>query len=154
MRNLKKIILPAVTLLLFFVISCSKDNDPQSTTGDLYNKPLPVIKASIQGRWQLHYGKGGFIANLIHDWGNDDYWEFKFKNNEDRIKTYLEPLEADTTITWIKGQGAYVGETYIMEFYDKIGYPSHFVIDGIYRDTLKIHWDASDAIFLYFTKSN
>lgn len=152
--KLKIAILFKLSFLVLLIVGCTKDEEVQPTIGDLYNKPLPVIKASIQGRWQLHYGKGGFIANQIHDWGNDDYWEFNFKNNEDRIKTYMEPLEADTTITWIKGQDGYAGETYIMEFYDKIGYPSHFVIDGIYSDTLKIHWNASDAIFLYFTKSN
>ncbi|HQZ24691.1 MAG TPA: hypothetical protein PLD18_05275 [Flavobacterium sp.] len=152
MRNLKKIILLAVALLFIFVISCSKDDAPSSTTGDLFNKPLPVIKASIQGKWQLHYGKGGFIANLIHDWGNDDYWEFDFKNSENRIKTYREPLEADTKISWIKGQDNYAGETYIMEFYDKEGSPCHLVVDGIYNDTLTIHFNSPDAMFLYFTK--
>ncbi|MBP6759414.1 MAG: hypothetical protein KA133_09195 [Flavobacterium sp.] len=152
MRNFKKIILLAVALLFIFVISCSKDDAPSSTTGDLFNKPLPVIKASIQGKWQLHYGKGGFIANLIHDWGNDDYWEFDFKNSENRIKTYREPLEADTKISWIKGQDNYAGETYIMEFYDKEGSPCHLVVDGIYNDTLTIHFNSPDAMFLYFTK--
>jgi hypothetical protein len=152
MENFTKKLMFTVSLLALFVIGCNKDDEIQSTTGDLYNKPLPVIKASIQGKWQLHYGKGGFIANLIHDWGNDDYWEFDFSNRKDRIKTYLQPLEADTKITWIKGQDNYAGETYIMEFYDKEGYPSHFVIDGIYNDTLKIHWNSPDAMFLYFTK--
>lgn len=152
--KLKIAILFKLSFLALLVVGCTKDEDVHPTTGDLYNKSLPVIKASIQGKWQLNYGKGGLNANQIHDWGNDDYWEFNFKNNEDRIKTYLEPIEADTTITWIKGQGDYVGETYIMEFYDKIGYPSHFVIDGIYSDTLKIHWNSPDGIFLYFTKSN
>lgn len=152
MKNFTKKLLFAVSLLVLLVTACDKDDEVQPVTGDLYNKPLPVIKASIQGKWQLHYGKGGFIANLIHDWGNDDYWEFDFSNSKDRIKTYLEPLEADTKITWIKGQGDYVGETYIMEFYDKEGYPSHFVVDGIYNDTLKIHWNSPDAMFLYFTK--
>lgn len=152
MKNSTKIIMLTVGLFLFFIINCSKDDEPLPATGDLYNKSLPVIKASIQGKWQLHYGKGGFIANQVHDWGNDDYWEFDFKNSKDRIKTYIEPIEADTTITWVKGQDNYAGETYIMGFYDKYGYPNSFVVDGIYSDTLTIHYNSPDAMFLYFTK--
>lgn len=152
MKKPVKIILITSSLILSFLVSCSKDNDPaEPTIGDLYNKPLSVIKASIEGRWQLHYGKGGIASNMIHDWGNDDYWEFDFSGSTDHIKAYDDPITADATITWIKGQDAYVGsESYTMSFFDNLG---DYTVLGVYNDTLVIKDSgSSEPIFYYFTK--
>ncbi len=151
--KLKIVILFKLSFLALLIVGCTKDEDVQPTTGDLYNKPLPVIKASIQGRWQLHYGKGGIIANQIHDWGNDDYWEFDFSRSIDHINAYNDPITADTTITWIKGQDHYAGETYIMQFYDDKGnLPWNYTVLGVYNDTLVVKDFGSDPIFYYLTK--
>lgn len=142
----KFILLMTAVILLAF----SKDDNPQSQNIRLYDKPLSVIKSHIEGNWQLQYTKGGFIANLVHHW-DAGYWKFDFSEN-DKIKTTAGPISADTSITWIVGQDNYAGKTHIMELYEKEMFPTPFVIDSIYQDTVVLHINASDAMFFHFTK--
>lgn len=153
MKNLKICFVTIFGLFLF--IACNKDDNNNDeiakSTIDLYDKPLPVIKSYIEGKWELHYIKGGFIANYVQYYDNS-FWEFKF-NEEDRIKTINGPIQANNTITWNMGQDYFAGKTYIMGFYDEENVPINFVIDGIYNDTLRIHINAADAMFYYFTEN-
>jgi len=135
--------------LMTCLSGCKKDN-VGPTTGELYNKPLSVIKASIEGNWQLHYAIGG-IGNVLQNFDSTN-WEFNFQN-QDRIKQYYEgKIVTDSTITWNKGQDNYSGQSYIMGFYDKLGYPYSYIVDGIYEDTLVMHDNYDDAMFYHLTK--
>jgi hypothetical protein len=133
---------------------CKKDNDAVNVT--LYNKPLPVIQSYIHGKWELLYGKGGFAANTVQYYQNT-FWTFTPDNKIIRFNMYKDgTTDTDTTILWIHDLGSYTNgdSTFIMNFYDKYGYPNDFVVDQIFNDTLILHESASDAVFYHFTKSN
>lgn len=141
----------ATTLTLLCFAQCKKDHKPLNIT--LYDKPLPVIQANIRGNWKLQYGKGGICGTCLHTY-NNVYNEFI---NNNRIKiTANNIVYTDTSITWIKEPGTYTNgtSTFTMNFTDKRGYPYVRVVDKIVNDTLILHDNSSDAIFLYFTKNN
>ncbi len=135
---------------ILLVASCSNNSDRRKTNIQLYDKPLSIIKSHMEGKWQLHYIKGGFITNYVQQY-DDCYWKFEL-NNADKLKTINGPISADTIIFWEAGQDNYAGETYIMNFYDKDNIPNSFIVDGIYNDTLMIHINSADAMFFYFTE--
>lgn len=122
----------------------------------LYNKPLSVIQENIQGNWKLEYEKGGFCSTCINYFNNVSYlWQFNTDNKIKRI--YNDSVFTDTTIKWIRDLGIYTNgdSTYIMNFYDKRGYPYNYIVDEIYNDTLILHDAyAVDAVFYHFIKSN
>lgn len=137
-------------LILFCFAQCKKEYT--SLTITLYDKPLGTIQSYIQGKWQLHYGKGGICATCIQYYSNY-YWTFT--NNRVK-KSFNGTITADTTISWIRDRGTYTNgdSTFIMSFSDKLGYPSNYVVDKIMNDTLILHENAADAVFYHFTKSN
>lgn len=81
---------------------------------------------------------------------------FKFTNDNKIILSYKNTIGVDTTIKWVKDLGTYThgDSTFTMNFYDKLGYPSNYIVDGIFNDTLVLHDYGSDAVFYHFTKSN
>ncbi len=94
----------------------------------------------LQGNWQLHYSKGGIVANHVQHYENT-YWEFQF-DNEDRIKQiYDNNIVSDTTLLWYKERGAYTNgdSTYVMKFFDFQGVPWNYIINKICDDTLIIN---------------
>lgn len=147
----------ASILILFCFAKCKKqdtaltENTPLTIT--LYNKPLNIIQSYILGKWKLHYGKGGICATCIQYYSNY-FWTFT--NNNRVQKSYNGTIIADTTISWIRDRGTYTNgdSTFIMNFFDKLGYPSNYVVDKIMNDTLILHENAADAVFYHFTKSN
>ena len=140
----------SLLLLSVLGVGCEKNNeDGQNSNIPLYDKPLSTIKSNIQGKWELHYGKGGICATCIQ-YVDSTYWEFT--NNDKILKYYDKDIVLDTSIMWYKDVDNFSGLTYIMQFYDNYGYPSNYVIDGIYEDTLIIHDFSSDAVFYHFTK--
>ena len=154
-----KTILLAAKLCFFLtaalcVSRCKKNN---STPIDrlnivLYDKPLSVIRQHIQGKWELIYGKGGFVANNIQYFRNN-FWEF----NDDSVKiSDNSSVYANTSMHWNYDLGTYTNgdSTYLMKFYDKESVPWVYVVERIYNDTLILHDNASDAYFYHFIKSN
>ncbi|MBD8489135.1 hypothetical protein IFO69_10295 [Echinicola sp. CAU 1574] len=142
--------------LSFFIIlsmlfsHCGEKERPRSTI-TLYNQPLSVIQDTLEGKWELHYGIGGICATCYHDFGNI-FWEF---TPNGRIKGYSgATLKLDTILIWYKDRWGYpdTDSAYVMGYFDKLGYPNDYMVDGIYNDTLIIHTNASDAIFYRFTK--
>ncbi len=128
---------------------CKKENTALNIT--LYDKPLPTIQSYIQGNWKLHYGKGGICASCIQYYDNI-FWKFTYDN---KIEQSLNGTTlADTTIKWIRDLGTYTNgdSTFIMNFFDKLGYPSNYVVDRIFNDTLILHDNSSDAVFYHFSK--
>ena len=117
----------------------------------LYNKPLGTIQNYIQGKWKCHYGKGGICGNCIQYYSNR-FWTIT-ASNKIQISNNGN-LTTDTTINWIKDVGTYTNgdSTFIMNFFDKPGYPSNYVVDKIMNNTLILHENAADAVFYHFTK--
>jgi len=133
---------------LFCFAQCKKEHTALNIT--LYDKPLSTIQYYIQGNWKLNYGKGGICGSCIQYYDSSTW---KFVNN--RIEeTYKGSIRADTTINWTKDLGTYTNgdSTFVMNFYDKLGYPSNYVVDRIFNDTLILHDNSSDAVFYHFTK--
>lgn len=137
--------------ILFCFAQCKKEHKAINIT--LYNKPLSAIQSSIQGNWKLHYGKGGICGSCVQYY-NSLIWEFT--NTNKIIKLYYQDTIVNTTIKWIRDLGTYTNgdSTFIMNFYDSRGYPSNYVVDGIFNDTLVLHDNSSDAFFYHFTKFN
>ncbi|WP_460546196.1 hypothetical protein, partial [Echinicola sediminis] len=101
--------------------------------------------------WELHYGIGGICATCYHEYGNQF---LEFTNNE-RIRSYSgTELKLDTTLIWYKDKWGYpdADSAYVMKYFDSLGYPNDFMVEGIYSDTLIIHTNASDAVFYRLTK--
>lgn len=155
---MKKVLLVfcnALLLVMFFCFGqCKKKYTPLTIT--LYNKPLGTIQNYIQGKWKCHYGKGGIAANYVQYY-NDFYWTFSANNRIQQL--YNGSIVTDTTINWVWTWNSgtwlnYGDSTFIMNFYDKLGYPFDYVVDRISNDTLILHDDAADAVFYHLTKSN
>lgn len=154
-----KIILFSFVALLFLIgaIGCEQEDTSQNII--LYDKPLDVIQAHIQGKWKLAYGKGGFAANSIF-YDDNYYMEFTVDNRV--IKTGDNIVYANSTIKWTKvgpyewvklSPGEYT-DTYLMEFNDKREYPYCYVVDNIHNDTLTIYDNCYDPGLLYYIKPN
>ena len=147
----KFFLIPVSILLLCCLIQCKKEV-PLNLF--LYNQPLKTIQHYIQGKWRLVYGKGGISSNTMI-YCDKCTIEFTSTNrvlvtNEDGI------FLSDTTIQWIRDIGTYTygDSTYLMKFYDKYGYPSVYVIERIYYDTLIYHDNSADPVFYHYVKSN
>ncbi|MEO9211437.1 MAG: hypothetical protein ABI208_10080 [Ginsengibacter sp.] len=143
-----------LVLVMLFFTQCKKESASQVPVNIiLYDKPLFVIQSYIQGSWKLQYGKGGFCGSCIQYY-DSSIW--KFTNINKIIKIYGRDTIVNTTIDWVKGKGTFINDqsTYIMNFYDKWGYPSNYVVDNILNDTLILHDNSSDAVFYHFTKMN
>ena len=138
-------------LIIFCFAQCKKEHNTLNIT--LYDKPLGTIQSYIQGKWQLHYGKGGICGNCIQYY-NNRFWTIT-TTNKIQISNNGN-LTTDTTINWIKDVGTYTNgdSTFIMSFFDNLGYPANYVVDKIINDTLILHENAADAVFYHFTKSN
>lgn len=152
MKNLLYFLWTLPFIFLLACVGCKKEKSPSTTNIVLYNKPLSVIQANINGKWKLQYAKGGICATYKSNYSNgESLWEFTTDN---KIKqTYNTKIFTDTTIVWIKDLGSFTkgDSTYIMRFYKNPGY----IVDGIFNDTLKMH-DAyiADAVFYFLTKRN
>jgi len=144
------IIVP-ISLLVCFA-QCKKENTPLTIT--LYDKPLTTIQSYIQGKWKLHYSKGGICA--ICEQRYDDKNVFYNFTSDNRIQISSNGrLTTDTTINWVRDRGTYTNgytTTFIMNFYNKQNVPWNYVVDRIFNDTLVIHDNSSDAVFYHFTK--
>lgn len=137
--------------IIFCFAQCKKEHTASTIT--LYNQPLKTIQSYIQGKWKLQYGKGG-ICSICVQYYDSSFWKFNY-NNKIQISNNGS-LNTDTTINWIKDVAPYTNgdSTFIMSFFDKLGYPANYVVDKIINDTLILHETAVDAVFYHFTKSN
>ncbi|HRP54882.1 hypothetical protein [Agriterribacter sp.] len=136
-------------LTIFCFAQCKKENNALNIT--LYDKPLGTIQSYIQGKWKLHYGKGGICGSCMQYY-DSSFWKF---NHNNKIEvSYKGAIITDTTINWIKNIGTFTNgdSTFIMSFFDKLGYPANYVVDKIINDTLILHENTADAVFYHFTK--
>ncbi len=132
--------------------SCRKEEiKPQHNSNiTLYNKPLAVIRANIQGKWKLRYGKGGISANTVQYFHNI-LWEFTSDNKI--IQTYNDTIESDSYIYWLREKDAHGRLTYLMKYYQGV-VPITLIVNGIYNDTLVFSDNAADAVSYHLTRSN
>jgi hypothetical protein len=93
MKRCKMFLMMAGTAVLLFtggLYSCNREREPEPVTEPepeieiepvmtLHDKPLPVIKKVIEGRWQWNSSYGGGIGGVIHhdsafvEFGDDRY---------------------------------------------------------------------------------
>jgi hypothetical protein len=127
-----------LSVIMLSLLGCSKSETENSSAPiniTLYDKSPDIIQHYIQGKWQLIYGKGGFIANMIHPYDNH-FVEF----TSDGKYRYTSPVESYTaTVRWdrVAADNLYrydptVDSTYIMETNPY----SSLLMDEIKNDTL------------------
>ena len=98
---------------LFFITSCSKDDDNNPISGtnsNLLNKSLPEIRSAISGTWQVQYGYVNGIAGvqkLTPPAGQGDLFRF-LSNDTLKRSTYNDAsviVYAKAAIYKIKSAG-------------------------------------------------
>jgi hypothetical protein len=151
LSKMKNVILLLVGVFIFS--SCKKKKPTIDIT--LYNKPLATIQLYLGGKWKLAYEKGGICSTCLNYFNNFNYtWQFGSGNAINQ--TFNGAVFTDTTIRWIRDLGVYTGNdsTFIMNFYEKRLYPSSYVVDGIFNDSLQLHDNGSDPVYYHFSTSN
>lgn len=140
----------AVIIIAATVSSCDKIHSiPTPHNIDLSTKPLPEVKAILNGKWQLHYMQGGFCGTCQYQRHNEFY---TFSNASSHIKwTIDKTVWADTTITWFK-QEWINKQINVMEFFAMDQYMHHLSPDRIFNDTLVMYEPGYDGMSYYFTK--
>lgn len=132
----------------FYFSGCKKDRSKVNIT--LHDKPLSTIQAYIQGNWKLQYEKGGVCWNCTN-YISSFYWTFGLNNIVRQI--YTDTLITETTIIWKWDKPANSDSTYIMNFFDKRGYPYFYNVYEIKNDTLILTDAGYDPVAYYLTKS-
>ena len=133
--------------LLYKPINDEEDNyTPINIT--LHDQPIDTILHYIQGKWQVVYGKGGFMANMIHHYDNY-FMEFtsdgKYISNRDNY-TYT------ATIRWDRVHSLPYSVTDSSWLMVVNPYPS-LLMDEIKNDTLIYHeYYVSELLFDYCVK--
>lgn len=140
----------ALAMIAAVVISCDKVHTiPTPSNMDLSNKPLAEVKAILNGKWQLHYMKGGFCGSCQYQRNNEFY---TFSQGSSHINWMIDKtVWADTSITWIK-QEWINKQINVMEFYAIDTYIHHLSPDRIQHDTLVMYEPGYDGMSYYFTK--
>ncbi len=146
----------ASMLILFCFAKCKKQNTPLTEntpiTITLHNKPLDTIRSYIQGKWKLHYTKGGFCGTCV--------WTVKFNpymivnNNRIILGNDSAGIVLDTTIYWKRAKDIFHDSTYLLTYYypPRAGnFPISYIVDGIYNDTLRLSDDAYEPFYYYYT---
>ena len=146
--------------LLFFALvviglaatvnSCDKVHSiPTPHNIDLSSKPLPEVKAILNGKWQLHYMKGGFCGYCQYQRHNEFY---TFTEGSSHVNWIIDKtVWADTSITWFK-QEWNNRQINVMEFFAIDQYMHHLSPDRIQNDTLVMYEPGYDGMSYYFTK--
>jgi hypothetical protein len=114
----------------------------------LYDKSPDIIQHYIQGKWQLLYSKGGFIANNYIHYFDNSFVEFTSDNKYSGIG-----VEDSAPVQWDRVKSPYstIDSVYIMTVNTSHG-PS-FLMDRISNDTLVYHqYYVSDPEFYHCVK--
>lgn len=139
-----------VTVIIAFIAGCDKiHSTPTPHNIDLSTKPLPEVKAVLDGKWQLHYMQGGFCGTCQYQRFNEFY---TFTEGTTHVKwTIDKTVWADTTITWFQ-QEWINKQINVMEFYANDQMMHHLSPDRIQNDTLVMYEPGYDGMSYYFTK--
>ena len=79
MRKITQRLIKSIFVLFLFLFSqCTKEKTPLNIT--LYNKPLKTIQSHIQGKWKLHYAKGGYASTLQRYDSSNVFYNFTSDN--------------------------------------------------------------------------
>lgn len=137
-----------LTLIWFYLARCKEDSPPLTMT--LRDKPLPLIKNCIKGKWKLQYVYGGLITHKYIDTYNS-YMILSPDHiimGNDSIGVFV-----DTTIIWVRTDIGSNDFTYLLR-YSRSNYPFpiNYIIDQIKNDTLIIREYLDDGFDYYYTK--
>lgn len=115
-------------LLILLISGCQKDEFNPSQI-DFKNKPLAVIKASIEGNWRVYSTKGGMLGTI--EYPKNTFMQFN--DNSVRIASNSDTVSFE--VTWkkkkiITGRNAYIMENSNWGFFK--------IPVGINNDTLKM----------------
>ncbi len=150
---MKKLLLFALTvtvIVVTIVAGCNKiHSTPIPHNIDLSTKPLPEVKAMLNGKWQLHYMKGGFCGTCQYQRHNEFY---TFSDAGSHINWIIDKtVWADTTINWFQ-QEWINKQINVIEFFANDQYMHHLSPDRIQNDTLVMYEPGYDGMNYYFTK--
>jgi hypothetical protein len=150
---MKKLLLFALTVIVIvatIIAGCNKIHSiPTLHNIDLSTKPLPEVKAILNGKWQLHYMQGGFCSACQYQRHNEFY---TFSDGCSHINWIIDKtVWADTDITWFQ-QEWINKQINVMEFYAKDQIMHHLSPDRIQNDTLVMYEPGYDGMNYYFTK--
>jgi len=140
-----KIILSLFLAIVLFTIGCKKDKPVKN--GTLYDKPLGVIKHSIQGHWQLHYMYGGYSGSFREDFNNS----FITFNGDHILWTVNDTVWVNSNIDWVYDISISSQKTYLMQFGNAQN-SFDWLVDGIYNDTLVLYDNFTDSYSYHLTK--
>ncbi len=149
--TIKKLTIISLLIACFCFVNCKKTNDPLNIV--LYDKPLSVIQANIEGKWKLQYTYGGFLVS-----------KYPAKHNSYII---LKPAHivigndsagvvVDAEIRWQRAKNYFNDSTYLLTYSYTPGYafPYMYIVDRIKSDTLILIDNASDPFYYFYTKNN
>src|SRR5882757_3296434 len=126
---MNKIFVVFITLL--FESSCYYHNtDPKSVLDiTLYDKPVPIIKLYLAGKWKLIYSVGGFSGGDRINYDNT-YFEFDFQADDTFKRTDNGKVTVNSVITWKKYPSANAS-SYFIDYTLPNGVPLDFYPKGI-----------------------
>ena len=133
-----------IVTLLFFISSCTKDDEKQPLNIELWHAPLQTIKSNINGKWELRVvsvcGSPSFCAAKFGP--GENVW--MFSQNAERLKqVYKGAVNTDTTLLWPRRRT--IGDTtYLLSYYTKQGGPEELIVNKIRNDTLILIDNATD----------
>jgi hypothetical protein len=140
----------AVIVITATVVSCDKSHSiPTPHNLNLSTKPLPEVRAILDGKWQLHYLKGGLCGVCEYQRNNEFY---TFSNASSHVNWIIDKtIWADTSINWF--QQEWIGrQINVMEFYATDQIMHQLSPDRIQNDTLIMYEPGYDGMSYYFTK--
>jgi hypothetical protein len=153
MNAIKKITFFAILILAIYSVACKKNNTENNnpvtpvdySNINLRDTGLDIIKAAINGRWQIHY-------SMIFGWAgwtrHDDSTLFISFLSNDTIKREYEGMVTDYEKAVIIRKPSVMTLDSVYHFTYHNG-QNYFIMDKIFNDTLKIE---SGSYFLYGTR--
>jgi hypothetical protein len=132
-------------------MQCDKDKDNQTETVSilLRDKPLSIIQGYIVGEWDLNYAYGGIFTHKAIDQENS----YMILSPDHIIIGNMYGISVDTTIVWVRAKTLFGDSTYLLS-YSWSGYlwPEYRIVDQIKSDTLIIKDNGDDGFAYYYTK--
>lgn len=149
---MKKVLFFAFTVIVVVTIAgCNKTHSiPTPHNIDLSTKPLPQMHTILDGKWQLHYLKGGFCGVCEYQRSNEFY---TFSNGSSHVQWMIDKtMWTDTSANWF--QQEWMGKQInVMEFFANDQIIHQLSPDRIQNDTLVMYEPGYDGMSYYFTKA-
>lgn len=140
--------------ILFCFSNCKKNVSPfiRESNIELYNKPLYLIQAYIQGNWKFQYAKGGICGSCIFPSKKNEY--MIINSNKIVFGDDSAGVVLDTKIYWKRDNTIFNYSTYLLTYYYPSGagpFPVAYIVNRYHNDTLELIDNANDPIYYYYT---